>query len=119
MGKPTPGGTPEKLFEDGDYYITPVDQNYVSLERNSVIIHPCPRDEMNPGHVLPARPFNITIVMPHGHITKCYYCGQLPSEALQTLYRLQNFDCFASDYHEEYTYRPYSTRIRKFPSRIM
>ncbi|KKL67189.1 hypothetical protein LCGC14_2137490, partial [marine sediment metagenome] len=109
--------TYNKLFEDGDFYITDEESNMVGFKRDSVIIHPCPHPSSQDGGKWANAPFNITMVMPYGEYEGCYYCGQRPSDALVAVYKLQNFDHFASDGHEVPQGPRWTTKIRKFPSR--
>ncbi len=79
MSKPTPlstYSTYSKVFEDGDFYIT-LDVNAgLSFERDSTIIHECPRPpdawKLQPDEI----PWNIVITMPNGNYEACYYCDQ-------------------------------------------
>ena len=106
-----------KLFEDGDYYITD-HINDIGFDRNSLIIHPCPHPSKNPS-VWHGIPFNTMLVLPGGECEVCLYCGQKPSEALVTVYKLHNFDKFAGDRREEWVVAPWNTFPRKYPSKIM
>ena len=89
---PTPYPTYEKLYEEGDYFITPNKVYSIGLTRESVIIHVCPDRDDNRFH-------HMIITMPDGMSGPCYYCNQTVPEAMQTLYKLQNFDHFAGDNH--------------------
>ena len=119
MTKPTLPSVYNKLFEDGDFYITDHEHNMVGFERDSVIIHPCPSPDLrNPGD-WPDIPFNLTMIMPKGVCEVCFYCHQVPSKALTTVYKLQNFDYFANDMRETGTGAYLGSMNRKFSSRIM
>ena len=118
MTKHTPSVVYNKLFEDGDYYITDEISNQVGFDRNSIIIHPCSSPQTEKP-VWADMPFNITLVLPHGECEMCFYCGQKPSDELIAVYKLHNFDKFATDEYEEYIAQPWGTHTRKFPSRIM
>ena len=109
--------TYEKLFEEGDYYITPIDPDYVSLERNSVIIHLCPYPQTQTGVWGDDNPFQITIIMPYGKCEPCYYCKQVPPNNLITVYKLHNWDKFASDRHVGDKPPPRHYTTPKFPRR--
>ena len=105
--KPTPPVVYNKLFEDGDYYITDQEADIVGFERDSVIIHPCPHPNKQKDRNWPDIPFNLTMVLPHGEVERCMYCRQVPSEALVAVYKLQNFDHFAKDSHDRHMGNPY------------
>ncbi len=119
MTKPTPPIVYNKLFEDGDFYITDSDANDIGFIRDSVIIHPCPHPDRNKPSDWSSVPFNLTLVLPYGEVEACQYCKQTPSDDLIAVYKLQNFDHFASDRREEWEVSPWNTTTRKFPSRIM
>ena len=119
MTKPTLPPVYNKLFEDGDFYITDHKHDMVGFERDSVIIHPCPSpDLLYPGD-WPDIPFNLTMIMPQGESEVCLYCNQVPSKVLTTVYKLQNFDYFANDYHDERKVHIFGTQTRRFSSKIM
>jgi len=119
MGKPTLPVVYNKLFEDGDFYITDQEPNMIGFERDSVIIHPCPHPNKKKPSNWPDIPFNLTMVLPYGVVEVCQYCSQVPSDALIAVYKLQNFDHFASDAREEWEVAPWNTATRKYRSRIM
>ena len=118
--KPTPPVVYNKLFEDGDFYITNQHADMPSMigfERDSVIINPCPHPNKQTPTDWPDIPFNLTMVLPYGEVERCLYCRQVPSEALVAVYKLQNFDHFAKDRRDE----PYASGLGafsgKFPKR--
>ena len=115
--KPTSPVVYNKLFEDGDFYITDQETNMVGFERDSVIIHPCPHPSSQDGGKWANAPFNITMVMPYGEYEGCYYCGQRPSDALVAVYKLQNFDHFANDRRDKSGPGPWNFATSRFPSR--
>ena len=119
MVKPTVLPVYNKLFEDGDFYITDQATGDVGFKRDSVIIHPCPHPNKKKDRDWPEIPFNITMVLPHGEYEECIYCFQVPSEALVAVYKLQNFDHFANDRRDKWDVSPWNTHTRKFPSKIM
>ena len=106
-----------KLFEDGNYYITDQKTDTVGFERDSVIIHPCPHPNKRQPSNWPDIPFTLTMVLPHGEVERCSYCKQKPSEALVAVYKLQNFDHFASDTRDDQLPSMRGTHTGRFPRR--
>ena len=117
MTKPTLLTVYNKLFEDGDFYITDHYHNMVGFERDSVIIHPCPSAGLETPEAWPDTPLNLTMVLPFGECEPCNYCNQVPSDALVAVYKLQNWDHFANDTRETGTLHFLGTKTRKFSSR--
>ena len=118
--KPTPPVVYNKLFEDGDFYITAQHADMPSMigfERDSVIIHPCPHPNKQKPINYPDIPFNLTMVLPYGEVERCLYCRQVPSDALVAVYKLQNFDHFAKDVREEPVASGLGSFAGKFPRR--
>ena len=58
------------------------------------------------------------MILPYGNCESCMYCGQEPSEALIAVYKLQNFDHFASDTRDRHMGNPYGVKPRQYRSRI-
>ena len=108
-----------KLFEDGDFYITDQEADTIGFDRDSVIIHPCPHPNKKTPSNWPDIPFNLTMVLPHGEVERCLYCKQKPSDALIAVYKLQNFDHFAKDYHDRHMGSPTGVKPRQYRSRII
>ena len=95
----TAEGTTPELFREGSYYLIENKSHYAVPERNSVIIHECPKppDSFRKYHI--GLLYKTFITQPQNLQYSCMRCGEEIPEAVKSLFMLHNFDSFANDSH--------------------